>query len=161
MPDETFELAALIGKTLLDRGWQITCAESCTGGGVGYAITSTPGSSAWFRKGFITYSNEAKQEMLNVSSKTLTEYGAVSSETVKEMALGAAIAANAELAISVSGIAGPDGGSPEKPVGTVWFGFAVCGEVVTHKLKFSGDRQAVRIKAIEFALSNILKLLTK
>lgn len=161
MTEETLELAALIGKILLDKGWRVTCAESCTGGGIGYAITSTSGSSAWFNEGFITYSNEAKQSMLGVSPKTLETFGAVSSETVEEMALGAAQAAGAEVAISVSGIAGPDGGSTEKPVGTVWFGFVIGGTRYTKKQHFTGDRQAVRIKAVEFALSNILKMLTK
>ncbi|MFT2091684.1 nicotinamide-nucleotide amidase [Paraglaciecola sp. 2405UD69-4] len=161
MTDEILRLAALLGQSLADKGWQITCAESCTGGGIGYAITSTQGSSAWFNKGFITYSNEAKQEMLNVTPSTLVTYGAVSSETVKEMAIGAATAAGAKVAVSVSGIAGPDGGSPEKPVGTVWFGFFVAGDTFTERQVFTGDRHNVRIKAVEFALSNVLKVLIK
>ena len=161
MTDEIFHLAELIGQKLLHKGWQITCAESCSGGGIGYAITSTPGSSAWFTKGFITYSNDAKHQMLGVNLQTLAEYGAVSSETVEEMVLGAANAAGAGVAISMSGIAGPDGGSPEKPVGTVWFGFVIDGTHYTKKQHFTGDRQAVRIKAIEFALCNTLKLLAK
>ncbi|MFT6992563.1 MAG: nicotinamide-nucleotide amidase, partial [Paraglaciecola sp.] len=143
------------------KGWQISCAESCTGGGVGYAITSISGSSAWFKKGFITYSNNAKQELLGVSEDTLILHGAVSAQTVEEMAEGAAKNANAEVAIAISGIAGPDGGTPDKPVGTVWFGFYINGQSISQKLLITGNRQAVRIKAIEFALSNTLMLLQK
>jgi nicotinamide-nucleotide amidase len=161
MTEDTIHLAQLLGNKLMAKGWQITCAESCTGGGIGYAITSISGSSAWFKRGFITYANEAKQNMLGVTEQTLNLYGAVSAKTVEEMALGAAKQACAEVGISVSGIAGPDGGTVDKPVGTVWFGFALNGQISSHKLQISGDRLAVRAKAIEFALSNVLKLLAK
>lgn len=161
MTDDITQLAQQLGNTLSAKGWQISCAESCTGGGVGYAITSISGSSAWFKMGFITYSNEAKQELLDVSEATLKQHGAVSAATVEEMAAGAAKHAKAEVAISISGIAGPDGGTPDKPVGTVWFGFFINGLNISQKLQIDGDRQAVRIKAVEFALSNILKLLLK
>jgi len=161
MNQDIHYLAQTLGKKLLAKGWQISCAESCTGGGVGYAITSIAGSSAWFKKGFITYSNDAKQEMLGVSEGTLNRQGAVSAATVEEMAAGAAKQANAEVAIAISGIAGPDGGTPEKPVGTVWFGFFINGLIISQKLLIEGDRQSVRIKAIEFALSTTLKLLQK
>lgn len=161
MTEDITQLAQLLGNQLSTKGWQISCAESCTGGGVGYAITSISGSSAWFKKGFITYSNEAKHELLGVSEGTLTQFGAVSAQTVEEMAAGAAKQANAEVAIAISGIAGPDGGTPDKPVGTVWFGFFINGQNISQKLLINGDRQAVRIKAIEFALSNTLKLLLK
>ena len=154
-------LAQMLGNKLLTKGWKICCAESCTGGGVGYAITSISGSSAWFEKGFITYSNDAKQDLLGVSEHTLNQHGAVSSETVEEMATGAAKQANAEVAIAISGVAGPDGGTPDKPVGTVWFGFFINGQNISQKLQINGDRQVVRIKAIEFALENTLKLLLK
>ncbi|MDU0356151.1 nicotinamide-nucleotide amidohydrolase family protein [Paraglaciecola aquimarina] len=159
MTEDINNLAQILGGQLLAKGWHISCAESCTGGGVGFAITSTAGSSQWFEKGFITYSNEAKQAMLGVQQNTLIEYGAVSAQTVEEMARGAAQQASANVAISVSGIAGPDGGTADKPVGTVWFGFFVRDQVVTKKQQFNGGREAVRMKAIEFALSNTVKLL--
>jgi nicotinamide-nucleotide amidase len=152
-------LAQMLGNKLLAKGWKISCAESCTGGGVGYAITSTSGSSAWFEKGFITYSNHAKQELLGVSEYTLNQHGAVSASTVEEMAEGAAKHANAEVAIAISGVAGPDGGTADKPVGTVWFGFFIDGQIISQKRLIHGDRQAIRIEAIEFALSNTLLLL--
>jgi nicotinamide-nucleotide amidase len=161
MTEDITQLAQLLGNKLSAKGWQISCAESCTGGGVGYAITSISGSSAWFKKGFITYSNDAKQDLLGVSEDTLNKHGAVSAATVEEMATGAAKHANAEVAIAISGIAGPDGGTPDKPVGTVWFGFFVNGRNFSQKIQIDGDRQAVRIKAIEFVLSNTLKLLLK
>lgn len=161
MTEDITQLAQLLGNKLATKGWQISCAESCTGGGVGYAITSISGSSAWFKKGFITYSNDAKHDLLGVSEHTLNQFGAVSAATVEEMAAGAAKLADAEVAIAVSGIAGPDGGTPDKPVGTVWFGFYIDGQIISHKQQINGDRQAVRTKAIEFGLSNTLKLLPK
>ena len=161
MNENIYYLAQTLGNKLLANGWQISCAESCTGGGVGYAITGVPGSSAWFKKGFITYSNDAKHDLLGVTEDTLTQHGAVSAATVEEMAAGAAMQANAEVAIAISGIAGPDGGTPDKPVGTVWFGFYINGHKFSQKQQINGDRQTVRIKAIEFALSNTLKLLLK
>jgi nicotinamide-nucleotide amidase len=161
MTEDITQLAQRLGNTLSTKGWQISCAESCTGGGIGYAITSISGSSAWFKKGFITYSNDAKQELLGVSEDTLIQYGAVSAQTVEEMAEGAAKNANAEVAIAISGVAGPDGGTPDKPVGTVWFGFYINGQSISQKLLITGNRQDVRIKAIEFALSNTLMLLQK
>jgi nicotinamide-nucleotide amidase len=159
MTADITQLAQLLGNKLSAKGWQITCAESCTGGGVGYAITSISGSSAWFKKGYITYSNDAKQELLGVTEQTLNQHGAVSAATVEEMAVGAAKQANAEVAVAISGIAGPDGGTPDKPVGTVWFGFFVNGQSSSQKQLITGDRQAVRIKAIELALSTTLTLL--
>ncbi len=117
-------LSVLAGEKLKAQGRWITCAESCTGGGIAKAITDIAGSSAYFDRGFVTYSNAAKHDLLGVSEATLAAHGAVSEEVVREMAIGALRAARADLALSVSGIAGPDGGSAEKPVGTVWFGFA-------------------------------------
>ncbi|KXI28123.1 CinA family protein [Paraglaciecola hydrolytica] len=152
-------LAQLLGQKLVTRNWTISCAESCTGGGLGYAITSISGSSSWFKQGFITYSNEAKQQLLGVSVQTLANFGAVSEQTVAAMAQGAAKTAGAEVAISVSGIAGPDGGTPDKPVGTVWFGFFIDGQTHCVTQLFKGGRQQVRIKAIEFALSRVLRLI--
>ena len=161
MTEDITQLAQRLGNKLSTKGWQITCAESCTGGGVGYAITSISGSSAWFKKGFITYSNDAKQELLGVSEDTLIQHGAVSAQTVEKMAKGAAKKANAEVAIAISGVAGPGGGTLNKPVGTVWFGFYINGQSISQKLMITGDRQAVRIKAIEYALSSALVLLQK
>jgi nicotinamide-nucleotide amidase len=159
MTEQIDELSQLLGQQLVKRQWQVTCAESCTGGGLGFAITGTAGSSAWFSQGFITYSNQAKSDLLGVSDSTLTEFGAVSQQTVEQMAKGAAHRANAKVAVSVSGIAGPEGGSQDKPVGTVWFGFFVDGVIHARKQQFNGDRAAVRSKAIEFGLSSILALL--
>lgn len=161
MQDSILSLASQLGERLLSQAKTISCAESCTGGGIAYAITSTPGSSAWFNRSFVTYSNLAKHELLGVKDRTLDEYGAVSEQTVKEMATGTAKAANADCAISVSGVAGPDGGTPDKPVGTVWFGFYVDGEVTTQRQVFTGDRHQVRQESIQFALQKVLQLLAK
>ena len=159
MTHDIEQLAQLLGQKLLAKNWTISCAESCTGGGLGYAITSISGSSTWFNQGFITYSNEAKQQLLGVSEQTLATDGAVSAQTVEQMAQGAANKASAQVAVSVSGIAGPDGGSTEKPVGTVWFGFYIDGQCHSLTQLFKGDRQQVRIKAIEFALSKVLRFI--
>ncbi|MEP7704373.1 nicotinamide-nucleotide amidohydrolase family protein [Paraglaciecola sp. 25GB23A] len=155
---EIDQLSHLLGQKLLAKNWTISCAESCTGGGIGYAITAISGSSTWFKQGIISYSNEAKQQLLGVSAQTLDNFGAVSLETVKEMAQGAAKIAQAQVAISVSGIAGPDGGTKQKPVGTVCFGFYVDGQITCVQQLFKGDRQQVRLKSIEFALSKVLGL---
>lgn len=152
-------LAKQIGHILLQRRWTISFAESCTGGGLAYAITSTPGSSAWFKQSFVTYSNQAKQVLLKVDGQTLASHGAVSEQTVSEMARGCADRAQSEISIAVSGIAGPDGGSDDKPVGLVWFGFSVSGKLHTQKMQFSGDRQQVRQQAIEFSLNHLLQTL--
>lgn len=158
MTEDTLrQLSAAVGDKLKARGAWLTCAESCTGGWVAKAITDIAGSSAYFDRGFVTYSNLAKQELLGVAETTLAARGAVSEEVVREMAQGALRVANADLALSVSGIAGPDGGSEEKPVGTVWFGFANrSGRVEARKMRFSGDRTAVRLQAAIFALQTAL-----
>ena len=152
-------LAQKLGDLLLHKAWQVTCAESCTGGGIGYAITSISGSSSWFKQGYITYSNDAKHQLLGVHPDTLQNFGAVSAQTVEEMAAGAAKNASAQCAIAVSGIAGPDGGSAEKPVGTVWFGFAIEQKVKAERQYFLGDRQQVRDQAIDFGLLRMYELL--
>lgn len=159
MKDSIVNLASQLGQVLLSKNWQISCAESCTGGGIAYAITSTAGSSEWFNRSFVTYSNEAKQQLLGVAGATLEQYGAVSSETVLEMALGTASATDAEVALSVSGIAGPGGGSDDKPVGTVWFGFRVGNSLSSEKVIFAGDRDQVRERAIEHSLAKALEIL--
>ncbi|MCW8092819.1 CinA family protein [Alteromonas sp. ASW11-130] len=141
-----------IGKMLVSRSWQVSCAESCTGGGVAYYLTSVAGSSDWFKQSWVTYSNEAKQTLLGVKSDTLLKFGAVSEQTVQEMAAGCARHANANIAISISGIAGPGGGSVEKPTGTVWFGFWLDGKTLQTHHVFDGDRNAVRNQAIAFCI---------
>ena len=143
-----------------NKNWTLSCAESCTGGGVAYAITSVAGSSAWFKQSYVTYSNEAKQQLLQVSPHTLDTFGAVSAETVAAMAKGCAAQSNAEAAVAISGIAGPDGGSPEKPVGTVWFGFIMGQDSKTEVQCFDGDRSEVRCQAIDYALNRLCELIT-
>ncbi|WP_300003891.1 nicotinamide-nucleotide amidase [uncultured Cedecea sp.] len=151
-----FELSKQIGQALELCGATLTTAESCTGGWIAKVITDVPGSSAWFDRGFVTYSNLAKQQLISVTPETLKAYGAVSEPVVREMALGALQAAKADYAVSVSGIAGPDGGSEEKPVGTVWFGFVdKQGQTFTVTTRFTGDRDAVRHQATEFALQTL------
>ena len=141
-----------IAAELTARRQTATCAESCTGGLLAATLTSIPGSSAFFERSYVTYSDHAKQQMLNVSAHTLRHYGAVSEETVREMALGALIAAKSDYALSISGIAGPDGGTADKPVGTVWFGFATKQRIWAKQYHFEGDRQSVRSQAVQYAL---------
>ncbi|WP_125716703.1 CinA family protein [Pseudoalteromonas rubra] len=152
-------LAAQLGAILTNNGLTITTAESCTGGGISYALTDTPGSSAYIERCFVTYSNEAKVQLLGVAHNTLTEFGAVSRQTVDEMVQGAAKAAQADVAIAVSGIAGPGGGTQDKPVGTVWFGFYLQGKVLCEVCHFAGNRAEVRKQAIEFSIRKIISLL--
>ena len=153
---ELMQLSEKVGRALKARGATVTTAESCTGGWIAKAITDIAGSSAWFERGFVTYSNEAKSQMIGVSEATLRDNGAVSEPVVVEMAIGALKAARAHFAVSISGIAGPDGGSEEKPVGTVWFAFAsASGEGITRRECFSGDRDAVRRQATAYALQTL------
>ncbi|MDS1140521.1 CinA family protein [Pusillimonas sp. SM2304] len=156
--------APRLGQLLIDRGWMFACAESCTGGLLSAAMTDTPGSSQWFDRGFVTYSNQAKVEQLGVNADTLERFGAVSEETAMEMAAGVLAAASlSQLAISTTGIAGPDGGTPGKPVGMVCFGFAQrAGQgVVTRAMTkvFEGDRAQVRSASVAFALRTALELI--
>jgi len=159
MEKTTEQLAATLGSALLAKHWQVTCAESCTGGGVASAITAIPGSSSWFGAGFVTYSNLHKQKLLGVKEATLLRFGAVSEEVVKEMAEGALAAANGDIAVAVSGIAGPDGGTGEKPVGTVWFCWASRGNLYTQRELFCGDRATVRRQAVEMALQGLINMI--
>lgn len=153
---ELMQLSERVGLALKARGATMTTAESCTGGWVAKAITDIAGSSAWFERGFVTYSNEAKSQMIGVKPETLAAHGAVSEPVVVEMAIGALKAARADYAVSISGIAGPDGGSEDKPVGTVWFGFAcVNGQGITCRECFEGDREAVRRQATTYALQTL------
>ena len=150
-----------VGEALRQKGWSVSCAESCTGGGVAYALTSVAGSSDWFNQSYVTYSNQAKQALVNVSGDTLDKFGAVSAETVREMAEGTARQSAAQCTAAISGIAGPGGGSEEKPVGTVWFGF-LCGEHEEQiKQVFSGNRDEVRQHAISFAITQLIKMLSE
>ncbi|MEX0447587.1 nicotinamide-nucleotide amidase [Xenorhabdus sp. SGI246] len=159
------QLSIEIGKRLRQKQLSITCAESCTGGWIAKTITDIAGSSAYFNRGFVTYSNDAKHEMLGVSHVSLAQFGAVSEQVVKEMASGALEAAKADFAISVSGVAGPDGGSEEKPIGTVYFGFAVRdGENIytkSYRRLFTGDRYAVRLQSVIFSLKTLLEEIIK
>ncbi|WP_455425528.1 nicotinamide-nucleotide amidase [Dryocola sp. LX212] len=157
MTDKTLrQLSHQLGEVLGPLGATVTTAESCTGGWIAKIITDVSGSSAWFERGFVTYSNEAKHQMIGVDSCTLETHGAVSEAVVREMAQGALYAAGADYAISVSGIAGPNGGSDEKPVGTVWFGFASKQDgTLARQQLFDGDRDAVRRKATEYALQTL------
>lgn len=153
---ELMQLSEQVGQALKARGATVTTAESCTGGWVAKVITDIAGSSAWFERGFVTYSNEAKAQMIGVREETLAQHGAVSEPVVVEMAIGALKAARADYAVSISGIAGPDGGSEEKPVGTVWLAFATArGEGITRRECFSGDRDAVRRQATAYALQTL------
>jgi len=155
-----YPLAEKLGRFLKERGWMLATAESCTGGWVGEAVTAVSGSSAWYDRGFITYSNEAKQDMLGVSAETLAAFGAVSEATVREMARGALEHSRAQVTAAISGIAGPTGGTPEKPVGLVWFAWAFQdGRVEAEQRVFAGDRQSVRRQAVEYALQGVLRFL--
>ncbi|MEY1661616.1 CinA family protein [Isoalcanivorax beigongshangi] len=155
------EQARQVGIALAARGWMMTTAESCTGGGIAAAITDIPGSSAWFDRGFVTYSNDAKQALLGVAATTLATHGAVSEAVVLEMAEGARKASGAQCAVSVSGIAGPDGGSAGKPVGTVWLAWAFEGRPSeAQRFRFAGDRAAVRAAAVQAALAGVLARLS-
>lgn len=145
-----------LSQVLTTLGWQIACAESCTGGWVAKLFTDLAGSSNWFDRGYVTYSNRAKQEMLGVSAQSLNEFGAVSEAVVKEMAIGACRQANTEVSLAISGIAGPTGGSDDKPVGLVWFAWCINGRVETYSNVFAGDRDAVRQQAVVTAIEKLL-----
>ncbi len=150
-------LSQQVGKQLLAQGVRIVTAESCTGGWLAKSLTDTAGSSVWFERGFVTYSNAAKQEMLGVQADTLETFGAVSEETVAEMAQGALSHSHGDLSVAISGIAGPDGGTPDKPVGTVCFAWATRGASVHCQTQhFAGDREAVRRQSVCYALQGIL-----
>jgi len=150
-----------IAQSLKKRNWQLVTAESCTGGMLGSFVTEIPGSSLWYERGFITYSNLAKQEMLAVPEQLLLDFGAVSEEVAAAMASGALKHSRAQVAVSVTGIAGPDGGSPEKPVGTVCFAWAMEGFAPqTLKTLLVGNRQEIRLAACAQAFEGVLSLLT-
>ena len=158
-----YRLAEEVGRHARAAGWRIVTAESCTAGWIAKALTDVAGSSQWVDCGYVTYSNTAKIRDLGVSSQTLSDHGAVSEETVREMANGALRATGVEIAIAVSGIAGPDGGTAEKPVGTVWFGIATVEaqglRAICELRHFAGDRDQVRRHSVDHALRLALRLL--
>jgi nicotinamide-nucleotide amidase len=154
---EMERLAVEVGVALKRRGWLLATAESCTGGWIAKCITDVAGSSAWFDRGFVTYSNAAKVELLGVRDETLKRYGAVSEEVVQEMVAGALAGSLAQVAVAVSGIAGPAGGTPNKPVGLVWLAWQVKAQpCFTRQARFTGDRESIRRQAVEAALAGIL-----
>ncbi|MCG8669600.1 MAG: nicotinamide-nucleotide amidase [Pseudomonadales bacterium] len=152
-------LASALGAALDGCESSVATAESCTGGWVSQAITAIAGSSKWFDRGFVTYSNEAKREMLGVRVHSLRKFGAVSEKVVQEMALGAVKKSNAEFSVAISGIAGPGGGTEDKPVGTVWFAWANGTDVESSVMQFPGDREQVRLGAACVALQGLVSRL--
>lgn len=153
-------LAAQVGGLLKAQGMMLATAESCTGGGIAHAVTEVAGSSAWFERGFVTYSNLSKQQMLGISDTTLQRHGAVSEAVVREMVAGALRHSGAQVALAVSGIAGPDGGTPDKPVGTVWFAWGMRdGLAISRMHRLDGNRSEVRAKATHIALQGVADLL--
>lgn len=158
--DPLVVLATELNAKLAKRGWMLALAESCTGGMAAQYITAIPGSSSCFERGFVTYSNHAKIELLDVKEETLERYGAVSQETAREMATGALKHSHTQLAASITGVAGPDGGTPEKPVGMVCFAWAgPDGSIYSETYLFTGDRHAVRRQSVEAAFRGLLKLI--
>jgi len=154
---ELKKLATQLGEVLQQRGWLLAAAESCTGGWIAKCCTDIAGSSTWFDRGFVTYSNVAKQEMLSVNAKVIAVEGAVSEATVVAMARGALEYSRADVAVAVSGIAGPGGGRPGKPVGLVWFAWVTrAGAPQVKSCQFDGDRDAVRRQAVMEALQGLL-----
>lgn len=152
-------LASRLGRLLRQHDLQVSTAESCTGGGIAEIITRIPGSSAWFEAGFVTYSNRQKTALLDVPADLLAREGAVCAAVVEAMALAALQKSGAALAVAVSGLAGPGGGTAELPVGTVWLGWADAGGAHSRCFLFAGDRQSVRQQAIEQALLGLLAML--
>lgn len=153
-------LAEQVGSSLAQRGWMLSTAESCTGGWVAKVVTDIAGSATWFDRGFVTYSNAAKQDMLGVDPSVLEGHGAVSEPTVRAMAEGALAHSGAHVSVAISGIAGPGGGTPEKPVGMVWFAWSVRDAETHAVLKhFNGDRNAIREQSVVFALRGVVAAL--
>jgi len=153
------QLAYCLGQELQTRQWKLATAESCTGGWVSQIVTEIAGSSTWFDRGFVTYSNQAKQEMLNVSKTILKQHGAVSEATVLAMVQGAIQNSHAQTSIAISGIAGPGGGTSDKPVGTVWIAWAIAEKYEAQCFHFQGDRQHVRQQAVEAALQGLTQFI--
>ncbi len=156
----THDLCRLLADLLLKDGIKLATAESCTGGMISAACTDLAGSSDWFERGFVTYSNEAKTELLGVDAASIAQHGAVSEAVVRAMAFGAVRHSLAQVSIAVTGVAGPSGGSAAKPVGTVWFGFSTKGLLHSEMMRFEGDRAAVRQQTVLHALRRVLTLLS-
>jgi nicotinamide-nucleotide amidase len=155
---ELATLARSLGERLRVKRRKLALAESCTGGWLAKCATDVAGSSQWFDRGFVAYSNRAKQDLLGVGAQALLQFGAVSAQVAAEMAEGALLRSNADLALAVTGIAGPDGGSPEKPVGLVWFAWRMRGgEPRVVEQRFAGDRDAVRRQAVAYALQRLIE----
>jgi nicotinamide-nucleotide amidase len=156
------DVAALVlqlAELLARKGWMMATAESCTGGLIAGACTDLAGSSDWFERGFVTYSNDAKSELLGVDAALIEAHGAVSEPVARAMAEGAVARSRAQASVAVTGVAGPSGGSAEKPVGTVWFGWSVDGRTRTERRRFDGDRAAVRAATVHYALQTLVELL--
>ena len=159
-PANQARLLADIAAQLLARGQMLATAESCTGGMIAAACTDMAGSSQWFERGFVSYSNAAKTDMLGVPAALIEQHGAVSEEVVRAMADGAITHSQAHISLAVTGVAGPTGGSAAKPVGTVWFGWCVGGQTHTEMQHFAGDRATVRAATVRYALQRLLGWLT-
>ena len=157
--NDILDLAARVGRALEAKGLTLVTAESCTGGGVSQAIPEIPGSTGWFDCGFVPYSNASKTEMLDVPAALIAQFGSVSVEVAGAMAEGAIGNSNADVAVSTTGIAGPTGAVPGKPVGTVCFGWSRGSTTFTERLVFSGDRRAVREQTVAHALAGLLRFL--
>ena len=155
----TSSLVEQLAAQLLRRHWMLATAESCTGGLIAGTCTDLSGSSNWFERGFVTYSNAAKTELLGVPAALIDAHGAVSAEVARAMVSGALAHSQAQVAVAVTGVAGPTGGTPDKPVGLVWFGYAVPGRVLSEKMNFAGDRAAVRAATVQHALRRLTELL--
>jgi len=155
------ELARKVGAALKARGLLLVTAESCTGGWVAMELTAIPGSSDWFERGYVTYSNAAKREELGVSEDTLARHGAVSEATAREMAAGALQRGRGQVSLAITGVAGPTGGSHDKPVGTVCFAWAQGSKISSETRRFDGDRESVRRQSVLHALQGVLRLLEK
>lgn len=150
-----------LAAQLLARGWMLATAESCTGGMIAAACTDLAGSSRWFDRGFVTYSNEAKTELLGVHADLIAGHGAVSEVVARTLAAGAIRRSRALASVAVTGVAGPSGGSPDKPVGTVWFAFMLDGRLTSEVRRFEGDRAAVRTATVQHALGRLVTLLAE
>lgn len=157
--DDDLQTLSTLAQTLRAQGWRMACAESCTGGLIAALCTHVAGSSEWFERGFVTYSNDAKHQLLGVPEAALRNHGAVSQAVVQAMAQGAAQRAGVMASVAVTGVAGPSGGSPDKPVGTVWLGWSVAGQTTTQRVLLPGDRAAVRQATARLALQGLVERL--
>ncbi|MDO7598097.1 MAG: nicotinamide-nucleotide amidohydrolase family protein [Pseudomonadota bacterium] len=155
---ELLQFTSQVAQRLLAVNWRLSVSESCTGGWLGKCCTDLAGSSTWFERGFITYSNQAKQDLLHVKESTIQQFGAVSEQTASEMVQGALAESMADISVAITGVAGPDGGTIDKPVGTVWFAWVTKYSVVkTQCCHFEGDRESIRRQAVKLALQGIIK----